>query len=1298
MPAVFARDNLVAWCIVPFDGKKRGPAERAAMCAELGLTKVAYDWRQEHVATFEQEILEYRKHGLEYFAFWDVHDEAFRLFRKYNLHPQIWKMIAAPQGDTQSARVSEAVRQLLPLVERTRTMGSELGLYNHGGWAGEPENMVAVCRSLREKHNAGHVGIVYNMHHAHGHVDDFAEVLELVTPYLLCLNLNGMTRNGDQRDRKILPLGEGELDVSLLKTIQASGYHGPVGIIGHTQDDVAQRLQDNLDGLDWILPQVAGKPAGPKPTPRTWSPTVDTPHTEHVSATHLKGSNAYRLPPLTVECRVTLNRRDAYNILVASDTKQSGAHWEIFSMNGSGMLTAYTPGLKPDHTRSTAMICDGKPHNIAMTLTASLVQLFVDGKVVARQKVESAERAAIPGGLAIAGLVEGGLGCSGPIAWVRISQGVRQPVATSATAPQRDSATRLLWTPPANKKEPTRLTTDGKTPQYSPDLIASLVKQAATSGSAGRGLTAFSNAKSACLSCHRLGKHGGTAGPDLTRIGKERKPEEIVESILWPKRTVKPEYKAHQIVTDDGRSQRGYILQESRTSLVLRDPTLGPRHSVTIPTKNIELRSEVGTLMPDNLAATLAPGQLVDVLRLLIHQGRADGIPPSDLDSVLHHTMAHRHGPAAFPFDHRPLLPEHWPGWQHPVNRDRIYDFYSKQADYFRRQADSGTPVPPVLTGFPGLDGGEQGHWGNQNEQTWASNQWNTSDRGTLMCGVFRGAGKTIPRGFCVRLGDNGELACCFNPDTLAYEVVWKGGFVKTSAVRHGFIEGLQMDGQPVKFTPRPGPDQPIRYQGLYRIGRRVIFAYRVGNTEWLDSPWVSDGAFTQTAGPRDSHPMRDLVNDPAQLISQWPQAIRVPIQSGTGSPYAVDTFELPVNNPWQALFFATGQGFLPDGSALICTMQGDVWKISDIAYPSGQATWRRFASGLHHPLGMVVDSDGIFVVGRDQITRLHDQNDDGEADEYECFSNAYQTSPAGHDYICGLVRDQDGYFYTASGNQGIVRISPDGRQAEVIATGFRNPDGIGLTADGRITVPCSEGEWTPASMICELDPHPTGSSTPFFGHRGPQNGQVPELPLAYLPRGLDNSAGGQVCVTSERWGPLQDQLLHLSFGTGSHFLVLRDSIAGQAQGAIVPLPGEFSSGIHRGQFNPHDGQLYVTGMQGWGSYTPQTGCFQRVRYTGAPVVLPVGFKVYRNGLLLNFSARLNRASVENSAHHFAQCWNYRYSQAYGSPEFSTRHAGMRGHDSLAIQSAHLTESGRDLFLEIQDLQPVNQLHLRLQT
>src|SRR5690348_8317118 len=53
---LFARDNLIAWCIVPFDSKKRGPEERAAMLERLGFRHFAYDWRAEHIPTFDAEI------------------------------------------------------------------------------------------------------------------------------------------------------------------------------------------------------------------------------------------------------------------------------------------------------------------------------------------------------------------------------------------------------------------------------------------------------------------------------------------------------------------------------------------------------------------------------------------------------------------------------------------------------------------------------------------------------------------------------------------------------------------------------------------------------------------------------------------------------------------------------------------------------------------------------------------------------------------------------------------------------------------------------------------------------------------------------------------------------------------------------------------------------------------------------------------------------------------------------------------------------------------------------------------
>ena len=43
---LFEKPNLAAWCIVPFDAQKRSPEARAEMVAKMGLTKIAYDWRQ----------------------------------------------------------------------------------------------------------------------------------------------------------------------------------------------------------------------------------------------------------------------------------------------------------------------------------------------------------------------------------------------------------------------------------------------------------------------------------------------------------------------------------------------------------------------------------------------------------------------------------------------------------------------------------------------------------------------------------------------------------------------------------------------------------------------------------------------------------------------------------------------------------------------------------------------------------------------------------------------------------------------------------------------------------------------------------------------------------------------------------------------------------------------------------------------------------------------------------------------------------------------------------------------------
>ena len=627
-----------------------------------------------------------------------------------------------------------------------------------------------------------------------------------------------------------------------------------------------------------------------------------------------------------------------------------------------------------------------------------------------------------------------------------------------------------------------------------------------------------------------------------------------------------------------------------------------------------------------------------------------------------------------------------------PVNRDRIYDFYAKEAEYFSKQ-----PTGRCLScrNSPASTAATPGHWGNQNEDTWADGRWNQTDLGTLLCGVFRGAGVTVPKGVCVRLGERGELAACFNPETLCYEAVWNGGFVQFSNVRHGLMDGLILDGTPLPSPRRQdarrsrssttgstgtatGSSSPIG-SATYRIARRPLGRERPVHPQSSHRPpSIRSRAATHGGGP-----------------PQWPQVITTRGTLGrSGSwPYVIDTIEPPFDNPWKALMFFGGHDFLPDGTAMLCTMPG-----RRLARRGARrdARARPLApvclAACTRRSGLVVADGKVYVLGRDQITRLHDLDGDGEADFYECFSNAYATSTAGHDFICGLQRDAAGRFYTASSKQGVLRISADGRSLETLATGFRNPDGLGLAPDGTITVPNSEGEWTPASMICEIRP---GG---HYGYHGPKNGRPPDLPLVYLPRGLDNSSGGQVTVPDDRFGPLAGPAAALLASARARIsCVLREKVDGQPQGAVVPLPGEFLSGVHRGRFNPADGQLYVSGMTGWGTYTPADGCFQRVRYTGGPVQLPTAFHAHENGVLLTLLAaagsdrRRARRSPLRPGVELPLQPGLRLARAVAA---APGPAGPR----RAARSARRTSwpTAATLFLEIPDLQPVNQLHLHL--
>src|SRR4026209_2569989 len=99
-------------------------------------------------------------------------------------------------------------------------------------------------------------------------------------PYLLCVNLNGMVKDGERQGRKILHLAEGDQELGMLKVIRDSGWRGPIGIIDHRPEtDSEETLRNNLRGLDWLLKEL-DQPGSGGPRPfKLVAPSVSSPQT-----------------------------------------------------------------------------------------------------------------------------------------------------------------------------------------------------------------------------------------------------------------------------------------------------------------------------------------------------------------------------------------------------------------------------------------------------------------------------------------------------------------------------------------------------------------------------------------------------------------------------------------------------------------------------------------------------------------------------------------------------------------------------------------------------------------------------------------------------------------------------------------------------------------------------------------------------------------------------------------------------------------------------------------------------------
>ncbi|MGA0038289.1 MAG: DUF6797 domain-containing protein [Pirellulales bacterium] len=445
----------------------------------------------------------------------------------------------------------------------------------------------------------------------------------------------------------------------------------------------------------------------------------------------------------------------------------------------------------------------------------------------------------------------------------------------------------------------------------------------------------------------------------------------------------------------------------------------------------------------------------------------------------------------------------------------------------------------------------------------------------------------------------------------------------------------------------------------------------------------------------------------------RWPEVLTTSGQLGESiNGYALDTVELPFENPWNAWLRTSALDFFEDGRCVVTTHGGDVYIVSGIDDTLRTVTWKRFAAGLFEPFGVRVVDGQIYVTCHDGLKRLHDVNQDGEADFIEAFWNDDDVSSVFHSYSFDLQTDSHGNFFLAKAGQhtdhgrpgSIMRIPPQGGSAEVVAWGIRTPNGMGILPDDRLTVSDNQGPWMPASKISLIR---EGS---FLGNM-PQNkeqeawlkerhnGELPssfEEPIVWMPQEVDSSSGGQVWAADERLGPLAGRLIHSSFGKGWLYTLSLQEINGSMQGAITPLPHQWSAGVMRLRINPADGQIYGVGLSGWqGPRDGLDGCLQRLRFTGEPVQMIDRVEVVPKGLEVTFTFAVDPASVQRPAAFTAEMWDYLWSKRYGSDQFSVRTPDQQGHDPLTIEAVELLGPNRVRLL-IPGLAVCDQLKLSL--
>ena len=378
------------------------------------------------------------------------------------------------------------------------------------------------------------------------------------------------------------------------------------------------------------------------------------------------------------------------------------------------------------------------------------------------------------------------------------------------------------------------------------------------------------------------------------------------------------------------------------------------------------------------------------------------------------------------------------------------------------------------------------------------------------------------------------------------------------------------------------------------------------------------------------------------------------------------------------------GLAFTDDNQLGVSTRRGEIWLIDNPQ--SQQPTFRRYASGLHEPLGLAYRQGSFYTTQRAELTKLTDTNQDGRAD---VFRTIYTWPLSGnyHEYSYGPLFLPDGDMLVTLNLSWVgegaslskwrgwmLKISEEGEMTP-IATGLRSPAGFGFNANGDVFYAENQGDWIASGRITHLEKgdfagNPAGlrwtddAASPLkmkrkyvpdsvgLMHEFAQNFASMKLPTVWFPHTIMGISTSDIVTdtTGGAFGPFAGQLLVGDQGHSKIMRVFLEKVNDEYQGACFAFKEGFASGLLRMRWGPDDA-LYV-GMtsRGWRSTGSEPFGLQRLRWTGK---MPFEIKTMRaqsNGFLLEFTQPVDEATAALPESYAMTSFTYKYHRTYGSP------------------------------------------------